>query len=101
MNNLLRIPITCHLSIPTRVWYRLCSNFGTQRVVLKVDGPEIGGQPIYYIEDKNRKRRVESLKTVDKNNIESISGLKGEGATKLYGEEGKNGVVLIYLKKNK
>ncbi len=71
------------------------------RVVLKVDGPEIGGQPIYYIEDKNGKRRVESLKTVDKNNIESITVLKGESATKLYGQEGKNGVVLIYLKKNK
>jgi len=31
MNNLLRIPITWHSSIPTKARYRLCSDFGTQR----------------------------------------------------------------------
>jgi TonB-dependent SusC/RagA subfamily outer membrane receptor len=34
-------------------------------------------------------------------NIESIDILKGESATALYGEKGKNGVIIITLKKKK
>ena len=34
-------------------------------------------------------------------NIESINVLKGESATALYGEKGKNGVIMITLKKKK
>lgn len=34
-------------------------------------------------------------------NIESINILKGEAATALYGEKGKNGVIMITLKKKK
>lgn len=69
------------------------------RVVLKVDGLEKESQPLYYIVDKKGKRRVESLKNIDKNNIESIAVLKGPTAMKDYGEEGENGVIIIYLKK--
>jgi len=72
------------------------------RVVLKVDGPEIGSQPVLYIVDKKgNKQKTESVKGIEPNMIESITVLKGEGATKLYGKEGENGVVIIYLKKNK
>jgi hypothetical protein len=71
------------------------------RVVLKVDGPEVEGQPLYFIVDKSGKRKVESFKDIDKNNIERIDVLKGSSAKKDYGEKGKNGVVLIYLKKKK
>ncbi len=71
------------------------------RVVLRVDGPEITGQPIYYVIDKNGRRNVESLDNIDPNDIKSISVIKGDSAKKEYGEEGKNGVVIIYLKKNK
>ena len=39
------------------------------------------------------------LGTVDPNSIESISVLKNESATSLYGERAKNGVVLVTLKK--
>ncbi len=71
------------------------------RVVLKVDGPEIEGQPLYFIIDKKGKRRVDSLKDIDKNSIESIEVIKGNSSVKLYGKEGENGVVLIKLKKNR
>lgn len=40
-------------------------------------------------------------KDIKPETIESIDVLKGESATKLYGEKGKNGAVLIKLKKDK
>jgi TonB-dependent SusC/RagA subfamily outer membrane receptor len=36
---------------------------------------------------------------VDPNNIESVNVLKGKAATKLYGDKGKNGVIVITTKK--
>lgn len=44
-------------------------------------------------------KKVESLDDIDKNEIESISILKDKSATAVYGEEGKNGVVLVETKK--
>jgi TonB-dependent SusC/RagA subfamily outer membrane receptor len=41
----------------------------------------------------------EQLKEVNPNMIESISVLKGESATKVFGEKGKNGVIVITTKK--
>lgn len=41
----------------------------------------------------------DEFKKIDQNNIESINVLKGQSATALYGERGKNGVVLIKMKK--
>ncbi len=71
------------------------------RVVLKIDGPEISGQPVYYIMDKSGKRKVESVKNIEPNDIERVDVIKGAAAEKSYGKEGKNGVVLIYLKRNR
>ncbi len=39
------------------------------------------------------------LETIDPSNIESISVLKGGSATNVYGEKGKNGVIIVKLKK--
>ena len=39
------------------------------------------------------------VSSIDPKDIESISVLKGKSALDLYGEEGKNGVVIINLKK--
>ncbi len=69
------------------------------RVVLKVDGPEIDGNPLFYIIEKKTKRKVKSVKDIDPSDIEAIEVIKGAAAIKLYGEEGKNGVVIIKLKK--
>jgi TonB-dependent SusC/RagA subfamily outer membrane receptor len=41
----------------------------------------------------------EQLKELNPNMIESISVLKGESATKVFGEKGKNGVIVITTKK--
>ena len=41
----------------------------------------------------------EQLKAIDPNTIQAISVLKDESATRVYGEPGKNGVILITMKK--
>jgi TonB family protein len=41
------------------------------------------------------------LDKIQPDNVESVSVLKAESATKLYGEKGKNGVVLVTMKKGK
>ena len=41
-----------------------------------------------------------SMNDVNPNTIQSINVLKGETAVKLYGEKGKNGVIVIITKKN-
>ncbi len=42
---------------------------------------------------------VNSIEQINPNDIESVSVLKNKSATELYGEKGKNGVVLITMKK--
>jgi TonB-dependent SusC/RagA subfamily outer membrane receptor len=54
------------------------------------------GPPLYVIDGVEIKS-VENLKPEE---IESISVLKGKSATTLYGEKGKNGVILITTKKS-
>ncbi|KUJ53405.1 TonB-dependent receptor plug domain-containing protein [Chryseobacterium sp. JAH] len=43
---------------------------------------------------------LKEFKELDSNSIKSINILKGESATTVYGEKGKNGVILITKKKN-
>ena len=70
------------------------------RVLLKVDGTKKeGGQPLYIIKDKKGERRVTKIDNIDPDSIKSINVIKGEAAIKLYGKDGKNGVVEIHLKK--
>lgn len=66
---------------------------GTARIKLKnvKDGP-------LYIVDGKPLEKGETLEKIDRDNIESISVLKGEEATKVYGEAAINGVVLVLLK---
>ncbi len=52
---------------------------------------------LYFIDDKEVSK--EKLDELSPKNIESISVLKGEAATKLYGKKAKDGVVLITTKK--
>ncbi len=53
-----------------------------------------GNQPLYIIDGNP----VESVKGIDPESIESISVLKDKAATAVYGEKGKNGVILITTK---
>ena len=42
--------------------------------------------------------RIEDINTIDPNSIKSFQVLKDEDAIKLYGDEGKNGVIVIETK---
>ncbi len=69
------------------------------RVIVKVNGKVADdGQPLYIIKNEYEEKVVSNLKAYDPNQIESIEVLKGEKATAVYGEKGKNGVIIIQLK---
>ncbi len=70
-------------------------NDSEQRVQLNGDGEK---QPLYILNEK--KISNDEFKELDVDNIYSVSVLKDEYATDVYGEEGKNGVVIIVTKDN-
>ena len=49
---------------------------------------------------KDKEITEKQMKNIATDDIESISVLKDKSATELYGEKGKNGVVIIHLKEN-
>jgi len=53
------------------------------------------GKPLYFVDGKE----ADGMQNISPDSIESISILKGASAINSYGEKGKNGVVLITLKK--
>ncbi len=52
-----------------------------------------------YIVDNEKMDSEFDVSSIDPKDIESLSVLKDKSALDLYGEEGKNGVVIISLKK--
>jgi TonB-dependent SusC/RagA subfamily outer membrane receptor len=53
-----------------------------------------GNKPLYFIDGKE----VQNIENINPEYIESISVLKDEAATTIYGERGYNGVILITTK---
>jgi TonB-dependent SusC/RagA subfamily outer membrane receptor len=70
------------------------------RMVLKVNGDQAGGpQPLFIIVNKaGESSRVNSMESISPDEIEAINVLKGKSAISKYGEDGKNGVVIITTK---
>lgn len=69
-----------------------------QKIQVSISGKN--GMPagaLYYIDGKEAS--YEDVEKLDPDFIESINVLKGENATKVYGEKGKNGVIIITTKK--
>src|SRR5690554_1282551 len=54
-----------------------------------------GNDPLYVVDGKKQ----HSMNEINAETIESINVIKGDGATNLYGEEGKHGVILVTTKK--
>ncbi len=61
-----------------------------------------GFNPLYIIQNKEGDREVgdDFIKDLDPNQILSVTVLKDKAAIKLYGDKGKNGVLVIQLKNN-
>lgn len=75
---------------------------GDGQTKVYVQGANSDKQPSYYevLENgKHKKIDQKQLSEINPNDIESISVLKDKSATDLFGEDGKNGVILITLKK--
>lgn len=68
------------------------------RISLKVEGQEKNLQPLYIVKNKKGIEIIKDIKEIDPNQIGSINVLKGESAKSIYGDKGKNGVVVITLK---
>jgi TonB family protein len=65
-------------------------------ITIKATGG-LTGQPIYFVDGVEATSTI--LNELSPDSIESISVLKDKSATALYGEKGKNGVILITTKK--
>lgn len=57
------------------------------------------GQPLYIVKKDGKEKKVSNINNIDPNLIESVEVLKGSNAIEAHGEEGKNGVVIVTLKK--
>lgn len=66
-----------------------------EKVVVKMSDTE--AKPLYVVDGITLEPG--DLEKINPKSIDSFSVLKGEAATKLYGEKGKSGVVVITLKK--
>lgn len=61
---------------------------------IRKDSTKLMGNPLFIVDGKE----IKTIENIKPDDIESINVLKGESATKIYGEKGKNGVVIITLK---
>jgi TonB-dependent SusC/RagA subfamily outer membrane receptor len=69
-------------------------------IVIKMDGAGAktnGQKPLYVLDGEVISESIMSV--IDPNKIEAINVLKGPSATALYGDKGKDGVILITTKK--
>ncbi|MFH4964231.1 M56 family metallopeptidase [Gaetbulibacter sp. M235] len=72
----------------------MIKNAGHETVkIVSTDGKE----PLFLVDGKEISQ--EEMSNIEPDTIESVSVLKGDGATKKYGDKGKDGVVEITLKK--
>jgi TonB-dependent SusC/RagA subfamily outer membrane receptor len=70
----------------------------TAKAPISIFNGQAGGpRPLIYIDGKEDGLSIESINPKD---IYSIQVLKDASATKIYGDKGKNGVILITTKKN-
>ena len=65
---------------------------------IKVESIPLESKPLIVI-DGEIMPKLTDTSDIDPKTIEKISVLKGDSATSIYGEKGKNGVILITLKK--
>lgn len=66
-----------------------------EKVVVKMSDSD--SMPLYVVDGIAMEK--DKLDKVDPKTISSVNVLKGDAATRIYGEKGKNGVVVITLKK--
>lgn len=73
------------------------------KVMIRVNSDKSGNQPLFIIKTDKGTQTGTEMKDFDlePNDIESITVLKDKSATEVYGEQGKDGVIIITVKKGK
>lgn len=77
----------------------IASKENSKTVVIKMDGAggaNYGQKPLYVLDGEIISESI--MKVIDPNKIEAINVLKGPSATSLYGDKGKDGVIMITTK---
>jgi len=69
------------------------------QVSIKMDNGNPDNSPLFIFKTDKGEIERKDISDINPSDIESMSVLKGASATVLYGEKGKNGVVVITLKK--
>ena len=91
-------PVNVKYTVP--LTFRLNGNDNKKVAQISNAGSDAlsGGETFFVIDDKPA--TAEEVKQIDPKTIDHMDVLKGESATKLYGEKAKHGAVLIFTKKN-
>ena len=91
-------PVNVKYTVP--LTFRLNGNDNKEVAQISNAGSDAlsGGETFFVIDDKPV--TAEEVKQIDPKTIDHMDVLKGESATKLYGEKAKHGAVLIFTKKN-
>lgn len=91
-------PVNVKYTVP--LTFRLNGNDNKEVAQISNAGSDAlsGGETFFVIDDKPA--TAEEVKQIDPKTIDHMDVLKGESATKLYGEKAKHGAVLIFTKKN-
>ena len=69
-------------------------------VSIKMDNGNPDTTPLYIVSTPDGEKELAGFENIKPEDIQSINVLKDKSATSKYGEKGKNGVIIITLKKN-
>jgi TonB-dependent SusC/RagA subfamily outer membrane receptor len=78
----------------------IASKGNNNSIVIKMDGAGAGSngqKPLYVLDGEVISESI--MKVIDQNKIEAINVFKGPSASSLYGDKGKDGVIMITTKK--
>lgn len=67
-------------------------------VSIHTKGADAEKSPTYYIKYQDKYHKITEINSIQPENIESISVLKGKAAIEQFGNEANNGVIIITLK---
>jgi TonB-dependent SusC/RagA subfamily outer membrane receptor len=73
------------------------------KVSVQIAGTASSGSPVFYLKNSDGLKKINeaSMNSINPQDIESVEVLKDKSATDKFGEDGKNGVIIITLKKGK
>ncbi len=79
------------------------NNGSNPKVSVQIAGTASSGSPVFYLKNSDGLKKIKeaSMKDINPDDIEKIEVLKDKSATDTFGEDGKNGVIIITLKKGK